>query len=580
MNHIKSILFFVLFLSTTSVIAQRERNYIYLLDCTKSMTGYGSGNPDIWDKTKDYLENELNNQTSGTTLHVLPFQSNVLQGYHFLSEDLDWPKIEKDLDEIVQNISNTNICAAWDAIDKYIDKHKDNYILLLTDGHDNVNGMDAVASKLRNWCGKHPNTYAFYVQLTKAAVDNRVAEAINICENEFVVDASDATRNKGIPVFGSFDKGLIIYANTLNLSKTHKIGFSSAGEYNAKAVCNDPYFDVKVVDGTIKNGIVPIQIEARKEISEINSEIPEIYDFTFDVKGSNVDIINPTVRVRMTNKPERTLEMPSDEANMGKATWYDSFLFCGASEPEQLDLDLNTVFNGEAKKDGAIVEFSVTETDGAKGFRLLHNGKPIENGRITLSAKAGDKNILSIVYDKDAEEGTRYLTLKPVAKGNLDKINDQPVEEYTLSVRSKYCEKWNPLKTILMWTGIILGAVLLLWFIVLKHILYPTIKVTTIQINEPYFSKVKVKGARRVVFTNKIMHQSMINRLFTGRIEYKKNEVWTSPLAFEPGSKKRTLRVIRTKDYVFDPYTSVLKAPSDYTITNTNDNTIIKITIN
>ena len=76
----------------------------------------------------------------------------------------------------------------------------------MTDGKDNVNGMAAVAKKLNDWCGTRPNSYAFYVQLTQAAIDRSVAKVINICDNEFVVDAS-----KGIPVFGSFDKGLIIY---------------------------------------------------------------------------------------------------------------------------------------------------------------------------------------------------------------------------------------------------------------------------------------------------------------------------------------------------------------------------------
>ena len=131
-----------------------------------------------------------------------------------------------------------------------------------------------------------------------------------------------------------------------------------------------------------------------------------------------------------------------------------------------------------------------------------------------------------------------------------------------------------------MWLGILILAALLLWFLIVRRLIYPTIGVKTIQINEPYFAKVNVKGVRRVVFTNKKMEQSLINKIFTGEILYKKNDIWTSPLAFEAGAKKKTLRVMRTKDYVFDPYTSMLKAPSDYVVENTNDNTKIKLTIN
>jgi len=158
------------------------------------------GSPNIWEPTKAYLKGELEKHTSGTTLHVVPFQGNVLPGFHFNAEDFDdkrWKDVESKIDDYVKQITGTNICDAWDATDKYIDRHKDNYIILLTDGKDTKNGMAAVAKKLSDWCGKYPNTYAFYVQLTRAAIDQSIAKVINICDNEFIVDAS-----KGIPVFG------------------------------------------------------------------------------------------------------------------------------------------------------------------------------------------------------------------------------------------------------------------------------------------------------------------------------------------------------------------------------------------
>lgn len=572
----RRILLLLLVLLPTTLLAQRERNYIYLLDCTKSMTGYG-GNRDIWKPTKDYLNTELGKHSSGTTLHVIPFQGVVHPSFDFDAANFDakkWKEIEDKINVYVKDITGTNICDSWDATDKYIDKHKDNYIILLTDGKDNVKGMVAVAKKLSEWCGKYPNTYAFYVQLTEAAIDHGVAKIINICDNEFIIDAS-----KGIPVFGSLDTD-IIYANTLNLKKTHLIGFSSVGKYVANAVCSNPYFDVKVVGNKIEGGNVPIQILAKIPIAQINAALPGIYNFTFDVQSNEVNIINPTVKVQMTNKPERTLEMLSEETDMDKATWYDRFLFWGASDPDTLSVDLKTVFNDEARKEGSAVEFQVVDLDGGKDFQLLYNGQPLTNGKITLRSNGNTASILSIVFNPSAKEGKRYLAVKATAKQELDNINDQPVEQYQLTLRSKYVVNWNPLKTILMWLGIIILAALLLWFLLVKHFIYPTIKVKTIQINDPYFSKVNVKGKRRVVFTNKEMEQSLFSRIFTGKILYKKHDIWTSPLTFEAGTKRKTLRVLRTKDYAFDPYTSMLKAPNDYVVENTNDNTKIKITIN
>lgn len=574
MKRLKTILLILSLITSVSVWSQRERNYIYLLDCTKSMIGFG-GSPKIWNPTRDYLKKELEKHTPGTTLHVVPFQGKVLPAFSFDANNLDWKEIDTQLQKHVQNVTNTNICDAWDSTDKFLDLHKDNYIILLTDGKDNVNGMAAVAKKLSDWCGKYPNTYAFYVQLTEAAIDQGVAKVIDICDNEFVIDAS-----KGIPVFGGFDNGLIIHANTLNLDKVHKIGFSSAGKYVAKAVCADPYFDVKILDNKIEGGRVSLQIVAKQPIPQINETLPDVYGFTFDVQSDEIKIINPTIKVQMTNKPERALELISEETDMGKATWYDSFLFWGESNPDTLSVDLKAVFNDEARKDCSIVQLQIKDVDEGKEFQLFFNGKPLDNSTVTLKANDNAPSILSVVFNPDAKEGKRYLTINTKSKQELDKINDQPVEQYELTLRSKYVVNWNPLKTFLMWLGILILAALLLWFLIVKHLIYPTIGVSTIQLNDPYFAKINVKGKRRVVFTDKKMEQSLLSRIFTGEILYKKNDIWTSPLTFEPGAKKKTLRVMRNKEYVFDPFTSMLKAPSDYVVENTNSHTIIKITIN
>lgn len=574
MKKLKTLIILISLISSLSVFAQRERNYIYVLDCTKSMTGY-NGSPNIWEPTKDYLRKELEKHTPGTTLHVIPFQGKTLPAFSFDANNLEWKKIEKQLEEHVKNVTNTNICDAWDATDKYIDEHKDNYIILLTDGKDNINGMTAVAKKLSEWCGKYPNSYAFYVQLTEAAIDKSVAKVINICDNEFVIDAS-----KGIPVFGGIDNDLIIYANTHKLKKIHKIGFSAVGEYKAKALCNDPYFDVKVIDGIINGGILKVQIIAKQPISQIDAAISDEYNFTFDVLSEEITIVNPTVKVQMSNTPERSLDILSEEVSLGKATWYDSFLFWGESNQDTLSVDLKAYFNEEAIKASAAVHFQITDTEGNNDFQLLYNNQPIESNKIILRSEDKSPSILSVVFETSAKEGKRYFEIKPITNVALDNINEQPVEQYKLSLRSEYEVNWNPLKIIVMWLCIIIVAALLLWFLILKHLIYPTIGVKSIQITDPYFSKINVKGKRRVVFTDKSVKQSLLSRIFTGEILYRKNEIWTSPLAFEAGAKKRTLRVMRTKDYVFDPYTSMLKAPNDYVVENTNYNTKIKLSIN
>lgn len=40
-----------------------------------------------------------------------------------MAGNVDWKKISNELDKIVNDITNTNICDAWDAIDRYIDMY-------------------------------------------------------------------------------------------------------------------------------------------------------------------------------------------------------------------------------------------------------------------------------------------------------------------------------------------------------------------------------------------------------------------------------------------------------------------------
>lgn len=240
-------------------------------------------------------------------------------------------------------------------------------------------------------------------------------------------------------------------------------------------------------------------------------------------------------------------------------------------------MDLKAVFSDEALKDGATVELAIG--DGGKGSQLLFNRQPLEQGKVVLNASANAPSILSVVYLPYANKDTLFLSAKVAAKHQLEKINGQTTDRYALSLRAVYVEKWNPLKVILTWLGIFSLALLLLWFLAGRRMIYPAISVNSIEINDPYFTRVNVKGKRRVVFTNRPMRQSLLSRVFTGEILYMRNEIWTSPLIFEAGSKGK-LRVVRNRDYAFNPYTSLLSAHNDYVVENVNDKTKVSMMIN
>lgn len=555
--------------------AQRERNYIYLLDCTKSMMGY-NGAPDIWKPTKDYLKSDIERQTPGTMVHVVPFQGKNLPSYSFEATKFNWKSMESDLDEIIQNVTNTNICDAWDLGLKFIDVNKDNYIYLLTDGVDNVKGTAELARRLREFCGKYRNTRAFYVLLTKNAtkVDAAIRQIVDNCPDEMFVDISQ----KIIP-FGTFDDNITIYANTLKLTKTHKLNFSAAGVFPASVVCNDENFSIAIEGGKIKDGNVSVKISPKKDIKAINSTLPDTYEFTFDVKAKGVQIINPTVKVVMTNKPERELEIISEEQDMGDAEWYDSFLFWGSKEPDTLKVDLKAIFNEEARKDGSTVSVKIADTERLKDYKLFFNGNEVTDGTIRFNANSMPANTtLSVVYNSDAKEGKRYLRIIADGPKDLESINGAPVTEFEVTTRGEYDVVWNPLKTILMWLCIIILAALAIWFLILKYIFFPTFKVGSVMVTDPYYSNIRLKGARRLIFSNKKIEQSALNRIFTGTVICNVNGCWSQPLIMDPAKKK--IRVQRNRTYVFDPYGAQLNPHTDYVVDNTETNEKIKMTIN
>lgn len=557
------------------VFAQRNRNYVYLFDCTKSMIGY-NGTPNIWDKAKDYVHTDIERYMHGTSIHVLPFQNKPMSPHSFLRENFDWSKIENDLDKYVNNVTQTNICDALDRAEGFIDPNKDNYIYLLTDGEDNEKGIAVLAQKLQNFCGKYENTRLFYVVLTQNAINPKIQKVVDACSTEFFVDVT-----KKLNPFGSFDEGTTIYANTLKLNKVHKIPFSAAGKFPVEISCADPNFLVVIEAGGINDGVLSVKIVSPKSIQEINSTLPETYEFTFNVQSTDVEIINPTIRVVITNKVERNLDILDEEKDMGSVEWYDSFLFWKEKEQDTLKIDLMAQFNDEAKKDGSVVTLKIFNRENKKDYTLFFNGEPVKNGLITINAKDQDgKAELSVVFNKDAQNGKRYFDIEIVDRESLESINDAPVGEYAVSLRSEYDEVWNPFKTFLMWLGITLLALILLWFIFLRNIIYSYTKIGRIIVKFPYYASFNIRGARKIIFSNRPVKQSALNRFFTGRIANNVNKCWTQNLILEP-SKNKTLRISDgRRTYAFTPYDSRLKVNSNYEIQNKDQGGKIEILIN
>lgn len=124
---------------------------------------------------------------------------------------------------------------------------------------------------------------------------------------------------------------------------------------------------------------------------------------------------------------------------------------------------------------------------------------------------------------------------------------------------------------------VLLGA-LLGWLLILKPILYPTFKIGNVQFtNGTYFSTKRIYGARKLVVTNSSKEQSFINRLFTGRIVYEKNEFWPDEWEVHPRGKGG--RLVSKRKYSVTPFTTSLNKQIEYEIEHLASNVKAKMTL-
>ena len=566
---VRTIFIVIFFLSYISVNAQRERNYIYLFDCTQSMINQTN----IWEPTKNYLKEDIEDLAGNSSVSIVPFQTVVHPIMQFESKDFNWSKINSQFNEYIKDVTNTNICAAWDEGMKCQNPNKDNYLFILTDGNDNVKGMDALCARIEKWCGQNKNSFVFYVMLTDKARNQKLEKTINSCPSAFLIDV-----NAGhIPPFGAFDQEQI-RVNTLDL-KAKKISFSAAGEYEAVVSCKDPYFDVKLL-GKIKDGKAIFKIIPKCSLVELNKQLQgaQSYSFNINVEGKGVKILNPTIIINVINKPERVLEMITEEANLGKASYYNSFLFWSEKEQDTLNVDLTAKYNKAAITDKSIVMFALSSTDSKNDYTILYNGKECPDKRFTIKPE-DSKSILSIIFNKDSETGNRYFKITPITTSieNLERINDNETQAYEQTLRTHYTINYNPLAIILFWIMVLIVALLIIWFLFIKPSLYPTFKVGKIQIDEPYFRQIRIHGARKIIFTDKKKEGNKLSSIFKGKIVYEANHIWKDELAIIPSKKGG--KAITQRKYVFTPFATSLVKHTDYTIENINTKEKAKIKI-
>lgn len=261
----------------------------------------------------------------------------------------------------------------------------------------------------------------------------------------------------------------------------------------------------------------------------------------------------------------------------GKTNSYDPFLW-KKQVPDTLKQTLCFDFNDDAVRYlSAPLKLGIFKKDDNGHLRqvktdemqLFVNGKPVDGNIISVNTTDSEIEV-GVVFNQNAQNKVHYWYVKPIDNAGLDRINDKNYygeDEAVMEIKLQKRHIMNPLAEGLMWLGITILVALILWFAVLKHMFFPTFRVTRLQLSgpKPYQSLLKIKGYRMCILSANPRKQNWFNKVFTGKIKYEVNQLWSAPVVFEPRDKK-SVRIRPDKTYSAD--TRIWKTNVDYILVN------------
>lgn len=272
----------------------------------------------------------------------------------------------------------------------------------------------------------------------------------------------------------------------------------------------------------------------------------------------------------------------------GKTDYYTDFLF-NDYEPVKMVKTICFDMNEDANGRVGNVKFGMYKKMEDNSYmpvtdeiRLYKNDELCIDNILLITPK--DKEIqLGIEFTPIAKEGVHKWYLKVLDNGGFDRINEYTMDDeesspLLLEWKAEKNDIVNPLKLGLNIFLITLLVLLLVWFFIMKPILYPTFKIGNIQFtNGTYFSTKRIYGARKLVVTNASKKQGTINKLLTGKIVYEKNEFW--PDEWEVHPKGKGGRLVANRKYTITPFTTCLNKQMEYELEHLSSGVKAQITI-
>lgn len=545
----KLIIIVILFsLGYTNAYAQREINNIYLFDCTGSMKRHG-----LWVPAQRALDATIETQRTipGSEFIVIPFGNEPYATFSF--DGANYPSTKSDINKSLEtNITQakyTRISNVLNAGFNRTDPNKENKIFLLTDGEPNGgDSANEVANTITKWCSNHKNCRLFYVALINGVINPVIQKAIDNCPDAFIVQCHD----KIIPQIADISSD--VYTNLQELDKTRDVTFSIPGEYQIDIKSTDQHFNIsgnKAKNGKISLSISPKDGQSVSQLHQMMQGNDYVFNISVQCADKNFFIANPNVNIHISDEipSELTLGNGEDEVKCSGVDWHDSFLWSDASSDQKVSWDLNPIFKNQLPNSALKLRFKSKDYS-KSDYQVYFNGKQLGSDSV-ISITPGHKALIELQFEHNAATGKRYFVLEPVNSTGIDLINGSPIVDYEeTTLRTSYSITWNPLKTALLWLIIIILSALIIWFLILKRIFYPTIKISKIEITGPgsYYISRKIRGARRIVLTSKKASQNLVSRIMTGEIRYLRAEHFSPEIYIESAAGKKKVKIRSSRD--------------------------------
>lgn len=250
-----------------------------------------------------------------------------------------------------------------------------------------------------------------------------------------------------------------------------------------------------------------------------------------------------------------------ESVSFGTIGYYPDFLWVDSkTTPVSKILDFD--FSQDAKDYDSYAEFQFVDNAGNEIstdiMQIVIDGKECPNNRFRINCDVASKEI-TFKFSPDAVEGKYQGYLKLVSH-QLDRLDSQPLKagqkvdafQWTLN----YDKRMNPLAKFVMWVGIVMLSMLIIWFIIFRPIFYPRFGSIQKTFNIPGMAPlvIRFKGARMVVLAaSHPKKQSVWNRFWTGKIIYQTHPAFVVPIVFKPSRGRRVLSKVQAGSYQVMP---------------------------